>query len=215
MTSPEISFTPEDLSSPENFGSKLLREANSISQAKFKKSIQQVIEETPKSRLASPTNSRARQTQKRQILREIKEVIQSDMNENADKLVLQNRLSWNRSEKVRKSQGLATKTRKRKGRRTGENREEQSAKKRRHGCTSSSLNIDKEQLMSEACTWQPDENINWSELGCRYGLHTANRGQIIKEYLAEQGILIRQRERERERERERAQHEGQLQTSDI
>ena len=121
MTSPEISFTPEDLSSPENFASKLLREANSISQAKFKKSIQQVIEETPKSRL------------------------------------------------------------------------EQSAKKRRHGCTSSSLNIDKEQLMSEACTWQPDENINWSELGCRYGLHTANRGQIIKEYLAEQGILIRQR----------------------
>lgn len=74
--------------------------------------------------------------------------------------------------------------------------------KRRHGCTSANLNIDKEQLMEEAHTWQPDQQVNWSQLGLRYGLNMANRGQVIKEYLAEQGIpaaQIKQRRRAQRR----------------
>ena len=113
------------------------------------------------------------------------------MNENGDMLVLPNRLSWNKFEKVRKSQGLTTRKRKES---LDENKEGQSiSEKRRHGCSSSSLNIDKEQLLNEAHSWQPDQHMNWSELGLQYGLHMANRGQIIKEFLAEHGIQAAQK----------------------
>lgn len=54
VKSPEISFNQDDMSTPTQFGAKLLREANSICQ---KKTIQQVIEETPKSRLSSNSNT--------------------------------------------------------------------------------------------------------------------------------------------------------------
>ena len=117
------------------------------------------------------------------------------MNKSGDTVVLQNRLSWNSFEKVRKSQGLIG--RKRKG--VDENREEGSASKRKHGRTSSSLNIDKEQLLNEARTWQPDQPINWSQLGLRYGLSMGNCGQVIKEHLAEQGIIAAQRKQRTQR----------------
>lgn len=45
-----------------------------------------------------------------------------------------------------------------------------------------------EQLIEEAEKWEPNKKINWSQLGSKYGLTTANRGQVIKEFLAEKGI---------------------------
>ena len=162
LKSPEINFTPQDLSNSIQFGSKLLKEADSICQTQFQKSVQQVIEETPRSSLITKPNCRVRQIRKRRILREIKENIQSDMNTDGDMLVLQNRLSWNRFDKVRKSQGLTGKKRKMIMDENGQ--EVEPVSKRRHGCTSANLNIDKEQLMEEAHTWQPDQQVNWSQL---------------------------------------------------
>ena len=34
--------------------------------------------------------------------------------------------------------------------------------------------------------------MNWSQLGTKYGLDTPNRGQIIKKFLAEEGIAVAQ-----------------------
>ena len=108
------------------------------------------------------------------------------MNADGDVLVLQNRVSWNRFDKIRKAQSLRGRKRK-----SLEN-ENEPTRKRRHGCTSAIMSIDKERLIEEARTWQHDQKVNWSQLGLKYGLSTANRGQIIKEYLAEQGIPVAQ-----------------------
>lgn len=62
----------------------------------------------------------------------------------------------------------------------------------RHGCHPDTLTFDKHQLLQEARSWQPNEQVNWSQLGLRYGLSEPNRGQVIKEYLAEQGIQVAQ-----------------------
>ena len=51
------------------------------------------------------------------------------------------RRSWNKFERVRKSQGLTGRKRKVP---VNENSEVELVSKRRHGCTASSLNIDKE-----------------------------------------------------------------------
>ena len=53
-----------------------------------------------------------------------------------------------------------------------ENKEE-SASKRKHGYTSSSLNIEREQLLNEARTWQPDQHIKlvttWASVWAQHG----------------------------------------------
>ena len=182
-TLPQISFSPEDLSSPAQFGSKLLEEANSICETHFQKSIEQVINVTPRSRLVLKPNSRNQLSKKRQTLREIKNQIQTDMNSEGDTLVLQNRLSWSRFDNVRKNQGLSGTKRKKPNDDTVE-----PTTKHRHGCHPDTFTIDKDQLLREARSWQPNEQVNWSQLGLRYGLSMPNRGQFLKEYLAEQGI---------------------------
>ena len=37
-------------------------------------------------------------------------------------------------------------------------------------------------------SWGPDVNVNWTTLGTDFGLTTPNRGQIVKDYLAQHGI---------------------------
>ena len=47
----------------------------------------------------------------------------------------------------------------------------------------------RQRLMQETSTWAEDQKVNWSDVGSIYGLTQANRRQLIKEYLAEQGII--------------------------
>ena len=56
--------------------------------------------------------------------------------------------------------------------------------KRRHGIRRENLHIDKEQLLEEARLWGALEKVNWSELGTKYGVKGANRGENIKEFVA-------------------------------
>lgn len=46
----------------------------------------------------------------------------------------------------------------------------------------------KDDLLAEANSWKPDEDINWSQLATKYGLTTKNRGQTFKEFLAESEV---------------------------
>lgn len=62
------------------------------------------------------------------------------------------------------------------------------SRKHKHGCNSQNLNVDKDQLLQEARSWAHNETVTWTEIGRRYGLTTPNCDQIVKEYLAEQGI---------------------------
>ena len=117
-------------------------------------------------------------------MKDIKNTIESEMNSEGDMVVLQNHLSWSSFNRVRKSQGLSGTKRKR----PTENDTEEPHTKRKHGYDSANLPINKEDLLQEVQSWQPDEQVNWSHLGERYGLSMPNRGQVIKEFLAEQGI---------------------------
>ena len=194
QTSPQISFSPDDMTSPSKFGSKMLKDANSISENYSQKSIQQVLEETPRARLVRRPDSRQRLSNKRQILREIKNQIQTDMNSEGDTLILQNRLGWNRFDNIRIDLGLSSTKRKIT---TTENAG--LTRKRRHGCHPDTLTFEKDQLLQEARLWQPNEQVNWSQLGLRYGRSEPNRGQVIKEYLAEQGIQVAQNNQRKRR----------------
>ena len=181
--STSISFTEKDLSCSSQFGRKALKELNAICKESFKKSVQDVITETPKSNLVRKTSSTERLQQKRQMEKQIRDTIQKEYNENGDSIVLQNRVSWQAFDKIRKTEGL-TPTHKR----SLGDASAPPAKHKRHGMTADSLQIDKEQLLVEANTWSPDQTINWSEIGSKYGLTTPNRGQIIKEFLSQHNV---------------------------
>ena len=45
-----------------------------------------------------------------------------------------------------------------------------------------------EMLLEEAKGWSPFEKVNWSQVASRYGLTSPNKGQIVKEFMEEQGI---------------------------
>ena len=73
---PIIKFNEHDLSSEANLGKKALVELNSICEEQFQKPIQEVIAETPKSKLIIKPSSQERQAEMRKTVRETKKVIQ-------------------------------------------------------------------------------------------------------------------------------------------
>ena len=60
---------------------------------------------------------------------------------------------------------------------------------RLHGRSSSSLSLET-LLLAESSTWSEDQKINWTKLAGRYGIEGANRGQTIKQYVAEKNVPI-------------------------
>ena len=70
--------------------------------------------------------------------------------------------------------------------------EEPEAKKNKLGCSSANLHLASQGLMNEAKTWEDRQSINWSQLGTKCGLDQPNRGQMIKVFLAEQGVAAAQ-----------------------
>ena len=89
-----LTFTPNELATPERFGSTLIAKADQVCQEKFQKPVQTVLTETPRSRLVTQPNHRTRLHEKRKILREIKNTPEKDMHTDSDMVVLQNRISW-------------------------------------------------------------------------------------------------------------------------
>ena len=175
---PTIAFSPEDMKTPAKFGAWLLEESNRLTKATYQKTVQDVIHETPKSHLVKQLTNKQRKSQKRQLLRDVKNTMQRELSKEADSLVLGNRISWTTYNKIRTSQGLQQRS----------DSDGPVTKKRKHGCLPTNLEIDKEKLLQEAKTWEAGQSINWSQLGTKYGLQAANRGQVIKEFLADQGI---------------------------
>ena len=94
------------------------------------------------------------------------------MDKTAATTVMGNRISWSKFDSIRK-QALCDEVKKTDGTDT------QNPPKK-HGCKPEALCVDKENLLQEAQSWSPTQNINWSELARRYGLNKKNGGQCIK-----------------------------------
>ena len=102
------------------------------------------------------------------------------MDKTAATTVMANRISWSKFDSIRK-QALCDEVKKTDGTDT------QNPPKK-HGWKPEALCVDKENLLQEAQSWSPTQNINWSELARRYGLNKKNGGQCIKEYLKQHNI---------------------------
>lgn len=187
VKTPAVAFSKSDLSTPQKFGRKVLRELNVVTQTKFKKSIQEVIQETPKSHMIKKPSSAERKAEKRKLQKEVIANIQEGNTQLGQNIVLQNRISWRAFDKIRKTEGLATTPkRSRDAGSTEETPEPQPKRQRRHG--SLSVEIDMGKLLEEASSWSQQEKVNWTQLARKYGLTTANGGQVIKEILYDHKI---------------------------
>ena len=185
---PTISFNEQDLSSASNLGKKALKELNVICEHQFKKSVQVVLSETPKSKLIKKPS---RLSEKRKTVRETKKAIQQAMDDSSTSTVMGNRLSWRKFDTIRRSQALdnsagpSTPSRKRKLPQSGENLPE--SKRKKHGSLSLPF-ATKENLLAEARTWTDDETVNWSRLAREHGIANPNGGQTVKEFLRAHNI---------------------------
>ena len=182
-----VDFTNNDLSSPTKLGKKVMSEVGAICNIQFKQSIQEVLEKTPKSQLIQMPSSVDKKMAKRKIVRETKQTIQKQMDENDTQSIMANRISWSAYDRMRKSSLQDNKTRKRS---RGWPDDEIPTPKRKHG--GSLDDIDTQQLLEQARHWSSQEKVNWSELARQYGLKQKNGGQTLKDLLKQHDIPVAQ-----------------------
>ena len=103
--SPKIVFSPSDMATPTNFGTRLLAESNTLAKTVFQQSVQQIVEQTKL--VKKPTYNEKKD--KRKILRDMKNTIENDMNKDGPSVVQKNRLSWNMYDSIRKTNSQETK----------------------------------------------------------------------------------------------------------
>lgn len=188
VRTPTIAFTKTDLSTPQRFGRKVLRELNTLTQSQFGKSFEDVVQTTPRSRLIKKPSSAERKAEKEKIQREVVSNLQQENAQVGQNIVLQHRISWRAFDKIRKTQGLeATPKRQRVTHDDEETLEPQPKWQRRHGRLRVDI-VDQEKLLEEASAWSPEEDVNCSEFARKYGLNVANGDQVIKELLQEHNI---------------------------
>ena len=103
---PLIKFTKADLSTPAKFGRKALRELNVLVETTFKKSIQDVLVETPKSKVIHKPTSAKKQSEKRKLLRQTSHQLKEIKEQESINMVLTNRINWRTFDKLNKMEGL-------------------------------------------------------------------------------------------------------------
>lgn len=107
---PVIEFSEPDLVSPSTVGKKALSELNNICVENFDKSAQEVLAETPRSKLTKKPSSQEVQSETRKTVRLTKKKIQQSTDESSLTTVMANRLSWRKFDEMRKSQTLESNT---------------------------------------------------------------------------------------------------------
>ena len=173
-----IKLSKRDFSTPQMLGGKILKELTNISQITFHKTAQEVLVDTPRSKLIQRPNESEERVKRRKIEKEITKSISQNKKDKASDLVLQNRMSWRTYDKLRKTEGLVMCA----------HEKLPEKRKRRCGKLVDKLKIDRDKLLSEVKTWPANQNVNWSNLAREYGIHSPNGGQTIKMYLKEHNI---------------------------
>lgn len=172
-------------------GRQVLNKLGPVVEGKFGVSIQNVLTETPRSNLVIKPHSGEKQEERRKTQRECRDHIQGEYDKHAEEFVMRNRVSWSLFDKMRKTNLEDTPNRKRKGNPPATNTGTP-PKQRCHGVKADNLEFDKDRLMQESSQWDELAKINWSELARNYGITKPNGGQIVKEFLAQQGVAAAQ-----------------------
>jgi len=188
-----VKIVVRDKVSPKSFVKQVSQELDNISTRNFGFHFDTVLEQTPRAPLQKRDTSTERLQAKRRILQEVRNTVQKEMNEKATDMVMATRTSWSSFDRMRHTLGLEDKqkTLERKRKRDESPRSENAPpKKKVHGYTDTHVQslVDTHALLEEAETWLPNQKINWSALATKYGLSTPNRGQTVKEFLAQKGI---------------------------
>ena len=185
--------TPGKTPPKKSFIEQVTKELDTVCHSKFGASFGELLEQTPSTGLQKRLTSQQQLKAKRQILKEVKNSMEQNMESKATDMVMGARTSWKTFNKLRLTVGLEdkqkTKERQQK-RKSLESENTPPAKKKVHGYTDEHIEtlINADHLLEEAKTWSPTKKINWSAIGANYGLTSPNRGQIVKEYLAQHDI---------------------------
>ena len=148
-----------------------------------------MLHHTPSARVTQRKTKSQTKKENRDRIRSVKRAIESELQKRDSDMLLQNRLSFKKYNAIRLSE--AYETRHEAVKRTQLNPHTSKMHGRR-----SDLPFDENALLIEAGTWGENEQINWTKLAERYGVQGGNRGQVIKEYLANKGVPVANKKRE-------------------
>ena len=123
-----------------------------------------------------------RKRQKRKIVRECRDQINQQIQEND--AVLAEGQSIESYKRMRLSQSFETPTEKYK------RAQSTSSGTRKHSPNFENVNWDKEGLLNTLHNWPEGELINWTQVASEWNVPGSNRGQIVKEFAKENGIDV-------------------------
>ncbi len=178
-------------STQKQLGEAIVATLNPLCQEAVGVPLSKVLESTPKSNVQKRLSPEERKGKRRKTARTIKQRMEEHFKERDYQLVHGHRLSYAKYNKIRLAESFETRDQ---AKHRSKSREAKGSQKV-HGCAKEKIPFNGEQLLQEAKTWEPDVKINWSELGTKVGLTCANRGQVVKEYLASHGIPAAQKKR--------------------
>ena len=99
-------YTGRD-STPKQVGNQLqTNKLGPVVERQFGFTIQEVLTQTPKSHIIQKPTSAQKLREKRKMLRQVRDQIQSEYDHNDESFVMQNRISWNLFDKMRKKWGI-------------------------------------------------------------------------------------------------------------
>lgn len=190
VSEPHLTTPPTKMA--KKLGHDLVTQLNPVCERLAQMPLLRVLELTPTSGVMQRKTRVEQKRERRKRTRDIKQSIESEFKQRDSKLLLQNRLSYRKYNKIRLAESFESKEA---AIHRAKNKTTNTLKL--HGFSENNLPFDSTKLFEEARQWSPDENINWTKLAERYGVTQGNRGQIVKEYLAKMDIpvaLKRQRE---------------------
>ena len=95
-------YTGRD-ATPKQVGKQVLNKLGPVVERQFGVTIQEVLTQTPKSHIIRKPTSAQKLREKREMLRQVRDQIQSEYDRNDESFVMQNCISWNLFDKMRKN----------------------------------------------------------------------------------------------------------------
>ncbi len=184
---PDLTTPPTKVA--KKLGRDIIAQLNPACQRITKMPLSRVLDLTPGSGVTQRKSHTEKKRERRKRMRDIKQSIESEFKQRDSSLLLQNRLSYRKYNKIRLVESFES----------TEAAIHRTSKKtatstKSHGCSESKLPFDSRKLLDEASQWSEEEEVNWTKLAERYGVTSGNRGQVVKEYLGKMGIPVAQKQ---------------------
>lgn len=181
----DVDFSAPPTKVAKKLGHDIVTQLSPVCQQMTGMPLSKVLALTPSSGTTQRKSHTQWKCEQRKRMRDVKRSVEFELRKHDSNLLFQ-RLSYRKYNAIRLTESFESIE---KATERTKSKQAQITKKI-HGCSESNLPFDGTMLLAEASQWSEEKEVNWTELANCYGVTGGNRGQIVKEFLAQKGIPV-------------------------